>query len=1307
MKGSTRKRGAKPARQRKVLARPVPHAIALALAILGPAKAAEAACDNLEPESGQTATCTSAPPNPDTQAVQAVAGSTGVTVEVQAGAGLAVTGEDAVLVRSQSSASNAGSIQTTGDSAFAMRIAGDGSTLVNTGTLATSGASAHGMAANGEGNRIDNQGTITTTGTLADAINVRGNDVMVVVTNSGIAHARGYEAEGVLALGPIALTNTATGQILSDQNHGVFANEGGTIDNAGLIRSDEAAIVVNLAAATLTNSGTIESLDGYGVSANAGGSLDITNTGTIAGPRRAIDLSEGNDAVHMLGGVLRGEVVLRGGDDSFDMSAGLADSLDLGTGRDNFTLTGGHMQGAVTNADVVNVSGGRAGSIGLDTSDGIVTMSDGQVDGDVTGQGGNDRFAQSGGTIGGTVSLGEGNNTLTLSGGSIGAGIVTGAGSDAVQMLDGTVRGAIATGAGDDSFAMSAGVADSLDLGTGRDTFTLTGGRMQSAVTNADVVTIVGGRVGTVGLDIGDGVVTMSDGQVDGGITGQAGNDRFAQSGGTIGGTVNLGEGNNALTLSGGSIGAGIVTGAGSDSVQMLGGTVHGAIVTGAGDDLFAMSAGVADSLDLGAGRDTFTLTGGHLQGAVSNADIVTIGGGRVGSVGLDSGDGSVAMSNGQVDGDITGQRGNDRFTLSGGTIGGTVNLGDGNNAVDLGGGNVGGGIVTGAGDDQLRWHGPAQVSTVALGSGNDSATLTGLDDPAIATLNRLDGGAGTDTLTLDRSDLGSKGRFIGFESVNLDNASRLTLDTDLALGDARSPTLRPSEAGPVAGTLNIDATSTLNVPASAAVLAAAPGQRVAVSNAGTIDLTQGPAVGAQLTVAGNYTGQDGRLLTRAVLGADDSPSDRLIVSQGTVSGSTMLVLTPIGGAGALTRGDGIPLVLVSGGSSAPGAFALHGGSLKAGPYTYLLYRGGTSAGSEESWFLRSSVPGANELTPDGASTPPEAAPGSPAVPTSGTRPDTIPLYRAEVPLYAAAPAVARELLTAQIGTFHDRQGNGLLLREQGPSASWGRAWGGYSRQGQAGTAGSAFHGSMTGMQAGQDLYASESASGQRDHVGAYVAYGHASGDVSGTVLGFAGTRAGSLAVDAWSGGAYWTHIGPGGWYTDTVLQGTSLTASPRSDMVTNATTHGHAIAASFETGVPLAVGANVTVEPQVQVVWQRLRLNDLQDPVSSVAFRNADGALARAGVRVQKAIEHNGTQWRPFLRVDVLRAFGGSDQTIYDGSVAIPTSLASTSARVQAGVTGTAGKHGSVYGTAGYVTSLDGAPRNDWMLNLGVRWRW
>ena len=33
--------------------------------------------------------------------------------------------------------------------------------------------------------------------------------------------------------------------------------------------------------------------------------------------------------------------------------------------------------------------------------------------------------------------------------------------------------------------------------------------------------------------------------------------------------------------------------------------------------------------------------------------------------------------------------------------------------------------------------------------------------------------------------------------------------------------------------------------------------------------------------------------------------------------------------------------------------------------------------------------------------------------------------------------------------------------------------------------------------------------------------------------------RTGSMNLNSWSAGGYWTHTGPGGWYLDAVLQGT------------------------------------------------------------------------------------------------------------------------------------------------------------------------
>jgi outer membrane autotransporter protein len=34
-------------------------------------------------------------------------------------------------------------------------------------------------------------------------------------------------------------------------------------------------------------------------------------------------------------------------------------------------------------------------------------------------------------------------------------------------------------------------------------------------------------------------------------------------------------------------------------------------------------------------------------------------------------------------------------------------------------------------------------------------------------------------------------------------------------------------------------------------------------------------------------------------------------------------------------------------------------------------------------------------------------------------------------------------------------------------------------------------------------------------------------------------TRTGTLNLNGYSGGGYWTYYGPGGWYLDAVVQGT------------------------------------------------------------------------------------------------------------------------------------------------------------------------
>lgn len=348
-------------------------------------------------------------------------------------------------------------------------------------------------------------------------------------------------------------------------------------------------------------------------------------------------------------------------------------------------------------------------------------------------------------------------------------------------------------------------------------------------------------------------------------------------------------------------------------------------------------------------------------------------------------GNGKVTINNsGVLSGPVAAVQtdaGNDEFTMSAGSTSGVVNLGGGSNTITLTGGVIGSGISTISGpSDVLMWtSGGTIVGNVTLAGANNVATLTGLTDANLSGLTGLASATGTGTLTLDGTEVSGASRFSNWTMINVSNASALTLD-------ARGLTL--GNAGVGTGTLNIDATSTLFSGGfgDPSISPAVAGQRVTVNNAGTIDLTNGgTSTTDALVINGNYVGQNGRLLLQTVLGADGAASDKLVVSQGTGSGSTTLGVTNLDGRGALTQHDGILVVqAINGASTTGGAFSLPG-RLAAGAYVYDLFKGGVSANTTDNWYLRSSV--APMQIPEPASESGNSMPLAAPVAAAGTPP--------------------------------------------------------------------------------------------------------------------------------------------------------------------------------------------------------------------------------------------------------------------------------------------------------------------------------
>jgi outer membrane autotransporter protein len=111
------------------------------------------------------------------------------------------------------------------------------------------------------------------------------------------------------------------------------------------------------------------------------------------------------------------------------------------------------------------------------------------------------------------------------------------------------------------------------------------------------------------------------------------------------------------------------------------------------------------------------------------------------------------------------------------------------------------------------------------------------------------------------------------------------------------------------------------------------------------------------------------------------------------------------------------------------------------------------------------------------------------------------------------------------------------------PSA-WARFFGGTINNEYQAFADPRAHGNFWGFQGGVDLLHGSLFAGHYERAGLYAAYGLTDVNVDGLVTNpaataYASTHTGAVNFDAWSGGAYWTHVGPGGWYLDGVLQGT------------------------------------------------------------------------------------------------------------------------------------------------------------------------
>jgi outer membrane autotransporter protein len=451
------------------------------------------------------------------------------------------------------------------------------------------------------------------------------------------------------------------------------------------------------------------------------------------------------------------------------------------------------------------------------------------------------------------------------------------------------------------------------------------------------------------------------------------------------------------------------------------------------------------------------------------------------------------------------------------------------------------------------------------------------------------------------------------------------------------------------------------------------------LNNAGTVNFGAPVAAGAALTptvltVNGDYVGNNGTLEMRTVLGASNSPTDRLVVG-GNASGKTGVVLTNVGAStlGVLTSGNGIELVQV-GGTSTSDAFALNDNGhnyIDAGAFRYHLFQGPV-VGTDQNWYLRS------QAVSDGP---------------DPRNPDPIPEYREEVPLLDSLSGVLRQSDLDLVGTLHQRVGDDLI-GTQNDHRLWARVFGsdGFKLRQQDVTAPEA-KGSSWGFQGGVDLYQSRNEQNRRNDVGLMVGKVTTTVDVSGKTGAAVGVeQVGRLRPETTAAGAYWTFKSAGGFYFDLVGQklwygGDGYSLDENGAVSIRTKLKGDGYIGSLEVGQRFNVSSHWMLEPQAQVIFHSMRLKDINLPgvaSTTAQFGKDDSTVGRLGLRLAGELGTGGNHpWTPYLRLNWWHGFAGNYDTKFDtaaGSTMISTKTGYDTGEVGAGFTVALNENVSLY---------------------------
>ncbi|NTV26982.1 MAG: autotransporter outer membrane beta-barrel domain-containing protein [Chlorobiaceae bacterium] len=478
------------------------------------------------------------------------------------------------------------------------------------------------------------------------------------------------------------------------------------------------------------------------------------------------------------------------------------------------------------------------------------------------------------------------------------------------------------------------------------------------------------------------------------------------------------------------------------------------------------------------------------------------------------------------------------------------------------------------------------------------------------------------------------------------------------------------------------------------------------------------------MTLTGAYTGGNGMLKLDVALGANQNMTndiealDLLVV--GTAAGQTTVSLNNLSGENgvvSLTQGKGILVVHVTG-NNIPDAtdptkqqFILDSSNLLGGAVATLV-KGGSDGTGGEDWYLVITQSGSTYVPPDPV-TPDPTNPPTDLTPDPGTTaPGTVVIPVVVIPTpetlgVVQASATAIPVLGLEsMPRFHERQAYGWSApgQRREPGSWWSRTTG--SRiMGEQKSGGERIReeGYRSTLQAGSDL--SACGCGQTMYrTGVFAGTGYLTSDIRSS-----GIDKGSMDVYSVGGGLYASAEHRERWYVEGVVQANTYDIDLKFGDGTSSSAKTWSLGASVEGGLFLKAGEHLVLEPQAQVMWQRIDgYRVTMEPASRAEVKTQSGLTGRLGLT--GTVLPKGWCVSPVFEVNAVRDFGPSPEVNYEEI--------GQSYRVSRDRTWLGGSIGVVsrnrrpecleyYAKVGMMSGVDGYSGRDYTITAGIRKSW